>query len=191
VSTELRISSISPFFQCPRVRPCECGCIHEDSLLPIPPGGFNFSVDGALVDAWSYIPGFKVGNIHLYILPLWLLSCVDFKSLCSMEYDYSMFHLVVFVFLSQGSLDSSSVEPLQIRPVFVPRNFVYRQTIKFRNCWTWNTWSKVKLEQLFVFSPRGVCRHTSTSWFIITSLLEFELCWLAAESSGHARRNER
>jgi hypothetical protein len=28
----------SPFFKCPRVRPCECGCIHEDSLLPIPPG---------------------------------------------------------------------------------------------------------------------------------------------------------
>jgi hypothetical protein len=55
----------------------------------------------------------------------------------STEYDYSrarsrvigswlklMFSLAVFVFLSQGSLNSSLVEPLQIRPVFVPRNFV-------------------------------------------------------------------
>ncbi len=49
-STELRISSIPPFFKCPRVRSCECKCIHEDSLLPIPPGGFNFPADGALVD---------------------------------------------------------------------------------------------------------------------------------------------
>jgi hypothetical protein len=52
-----------------------------------------------------------------------VLSGVDFKSLCSMEYDYSMFHLAVLVFLSLGSLNSSCVEPLQIRPVFVPRNF--------------------------------------------------------------------
>ncbi len=26
------------FFKCPRVCPCECGCIHEDTLFPIPPG---------------------------------------------------------------------------------------------------------------------------------------------------------
>ncbi len=32
-SAEFRISSIPPFLtKCPRVRPCECGCIHEDSL---------------------------------------------------------------------------------------------------------------------------------------------------------------
>jgi hypothetical protein len=24
--------SFPPFFKCPRVRPCECGCIHEDTL---------------------------------------------------------------------------------------------------------------------------------------------------------------
>jgi hypothetical protein len=31
MSAELRISS-SLFLQCPRVCPCECGCIHEDTL---------------------------------------------------------------------------------------------------------------------------------------------------------------
>jgi hypothetical protein len=36
----------SPSFKCPRVHPCEFGCIHEDPLSPIPPGGFNFSADG-------------------------------------------------------------------------------------------------------------------------------------------------
>jgi hypothetical protein len=57
VSTEFRISSIPPFFKCLRVRPCECGCIHEDSLLPIPPGGFNFP---QLSCGWStcgWMPG--------------------------------------------------------------------------------------------------------------------------------------
>jgi hypothetical protein len=36
---------------CPRVCPCECGCIHEDALFP----SFNISTDGALVDAWLWI----------------------------------------------------------------------------------------------------------------------------------------
>ncbi|EFX76246.1 hypothetical protein DAPPUDRAFT_107074 [Daphnia pulex] len=30
---------------CPRVHPCECGCIHEDPLFPTSPGGFNFPAD--------------------------------------------------------------------------------------------------------------------------------------------------
>ncbi len=45
---ELRISS-SPFFKCPRVRPCECGCIHEDPLFLIPTGVLNYSANGAPV----------------------------------------------------------------------------------------------------------------------------------------------
>ncbi|EFX82845.1 hypothetical protein DAPPUDRAFT_101178 [Daphnia pulex] len=59
MSVELPISS-SPFFlkKSPRVRPCECGCIHEDALFPIPPGGFNFSADGATVGMpGCYFPG--------------------------------------------------------------------------------------------------------------------------------------
>jgi hypothetical protein len=52
----------------PRVHPCLCGRIHEDVLFPIPPGGFNFSADGALVDAWPYFTGIKVGKIYLYSL---------------------------------------------------------------------------------------------------------------------------
>jgi hypothetical protein len=51
---------------CPRVRPCECGCIHEDPLFPIQPGGFNSSADGATVDAWPYFPGLKVGINDIY-----------------------------------------------------------------------------------------------------------------------------
>jgi hypothetical protein len=37
---------------CPRVCPCECGCIHEDLLFPIPP--VVDSADG-IVDAWLWI----------------------------------------------------------------------------------------------------------------------------------------
>jgi hypothetical protein len=62
MSALLRISS-SPFFRCPRVHPCECGSIHEDLLFLIPPGaGFDPSTDGALLDAWLYFPGLKVGQ---------------------------------------------------------------------------------------------------------------------------------
>jgi len=32
-----------------------------------PPGGFDlFSANGALVDAWPYFPGLKVGQMFLY-----------------------------------------------------------------------------------------------------------------------------
>jgi hypothetical protein len=44
-----------------------CGGIQEsEALLLIPPGGFNVSVDGALLDVWPYFPGTKVGQIFLY-----------------------------------------------------------------------------------------------------------------------------
>jgi hypothetical protein len=72
MSIELRVFS-SPIFKYPRVHPCECGCIHEDSLFPSLPGGFYFSRNGAvgaLVDAWLYFPGLKVGQINLYSLSL-------------------------------------------------------------------------------------------------------------------------
>ncbi len=70
MSIEFWISS-SPFFNCPRVHPCECGCIHEDSFFPILPGdgGFNFTVDGALVDL--FFPGLKVGQIDHYLTIWW------------------------------------------------------------------------------------------------------------------------
>jgi hypothetical protein len=57
---ELWVSS-SPVFKCPRVHPCQCGCIiHEDPLFPS--GGFNFSTDGAHL-CILYFPGLKVGQI--------------------------------------------------------------------------------------------------------------------------------
>jgi hypothetical protein len=67
MSVELSISS-SDFLKSSRVHPCQSGCIHEDTLFPIPPG-FNYSADGALVDAWPYFPGLKVGhNLPLFFL---------------------------------------------------------------------------------------------------------------------------
>jgi hypothetical protein len=62
VSIELRISP--GFFKCPRVRPCECGCIHEDTLYPHPVWcNLTFQrMDGASVDVWLYFPGIKVGQ---------------------------------------------------------------------------------------------------------------------------------
>ncbi len=61
------VSLLPPFFKFPRVHPCECGGIHEDPLFPILHGVFDFSTDGALVDAWAVdFPGLKVGKIYLY-----------------------------------------------------------------------------------------------------------------------------
>ncbi len=68
MSAELKIFSIPPFLKCLRVHPCEGVCIHEDPRFSIPPGGFNFSVDGGLVDALLYFSGFKVGQIHFSFL---------------------------------------------------------------------------------------------------------------------------
>jgi hypothetical protein len=45
----------------PRVHPCVCGCIHEDTFFPIPPGGFNHCAE-VDVEAWPYFPGLKVGK---------------------------------------------------------------------------------------------------------------------------------
>ncbi len=61
MSVVLWISYSSPFLKSP--------CIHDVftrmrvTLLPIPPVGFNQYTDGALVDAWLYFPGLKVGTI--------------------------------------------------------------------------------------------------------------------------------
>jgi hypothetical protein len=67
-------SLLPPFFKCLRVRPCECGCIHEDTLFTlsrlVP---FNSSSDGwsNCRDAWPYFPGIKVGLKLIPILPFW------------------------------------------------------------------------------------------------------------------------
>jgi hypothetical protein len=76
-------------------------------------------------------PGLKVGQIHLYsscyenLVALILNRCGD------TEYDYSWAIELAetvfpcpFCFLIQDLLNSSREEPLQFRPVFVPRNFV-------------------------------------------------------------------
>jgi hypothetical protein len=52
--------------QCPRVHPCECGCIHEGVLyLSRLRVKFNSFTDRALVDGLLavYFPGLKVGQI--------------------------------------------------------------------------------------------------------------------------------
>jgi hypothetical protein len=62
---------------------------------------FDFSTDGALVDAWPYFPGIKVGKI-ISILSFWLFLGFDYKSLkrrlflklgCWLE----LFSLAIFV----------------------------------------------------------------------------------------------
>ncbi|XP_046648084.1 uncharacterized protein LOC124338050 [Daphnia pulicaria] len=55
---EIRIPLFPLFIECPPVRPCECGCIHEDPLLPYPVC-CHLQMDGATVDAWLYFPGIK------------------------------------------------------------------------------------------------------------------------------------
>jgi hypothetical protein len=63
----------------------------------------------------------RTNSSLLSILPVWQFGGVDFKSICSTEYDYSwamqLVETVIFpcliIFLSQGSLNSSRVERLQ------------------------------------------------------------------------------
>lgn len=70
MSVELRI----PFLKSPcfRVHLREHGVFKRMWVAPFPnpPGGFNYSADGALGDAWSYFPGLKVGKVKfISILP--------------------------------------------------------------------------------------------------------------------------
>jgi hypothetical protein len=53
---------------CPRVRPCEYGCIHEaEDLFPILSGVFNSTAAGALLEPWLYFPCSKVGKIWFFL----------------------------------------------------------------------------------------------------------------------------
>jgi hypothetical protein len=53
-------------FVCVYTHVCVCVCIHRDPLFLIQPGGFNFTADGALMDARPFFPRSKVGkNIYL------------------------------------------------------------------------------------------------------------------------------
>jgi hypothetical protein len=77
-----------------------------------------------------------------------------------MEYDYScpyswpkLLSLALFVFLSQGSLNSSRVEPPQIRPVFVPRNFVLNNQIQRYLNLKHLKQSRLQLEKFFGVLP--------------------------------------
>jgi hypothetical protein len=58
--------SINPL--CLRVHPCECGCIHEVTLLPYPAWWIQLFSGWTehLWIAWLYFPGLKVGPIDLY-----------------------------------------------------------------------------------------------------------------------------
>ncbi len=90
-------------------------------------------MDGAPVDAWLYFPGIKVGKIHPYFFFLTVFGGVDYNrcevwsTIIPRPYSWlKLFFFALLVFLSHGSLNSSQCEePVQIRPVFVPRNFVY------------------------------------------------------------------
>jgi hypothetical protein len=81
----------------------------------------QLSVDGAtLVDAWPYFSGLKVGQIHLYSFSPFIINrCGSRNTIIPGPCSWlKLFSLAVFVFLSQGLLNSSRVL-LQIRPVFV------------------------------------------------------------------------
>jgi hypothetical protein len=89
MAMELRISLFPPFLKCLRVRPCECGCIHEDTLFTLSRlVSFNSSADG-----WSnwrrclaVFPRHKGRTKLISILPFWQLLVgpgVEYKSLLS------------------------------------------------------------------------------------------------------------
>ncbi len=66
MSTELRISSLPLSLNVLVYAHASVGVFTSTPFFP--PGGFNFSSDGgALLDAWLYFPGIKVGKIHFYL----------------------------------------------------------------------------------------------------------------------------
>jgi hypothetical protein len=64
----LRISS-SPFFKYPRVHPCECGCIHEGPLFPIPDWWIQLLSVNHLWMPGCGFPGLKGRTNAISILP--------------------------------------------------------------------------------------------------------------------------
>ncbi len=87
-------------------------------------------MDGALVDAWQFFPGFKVGQIHFCLS---FLTIIEWRLLeVVAEYGVRLFlghavgqncFILLFLFFLVR-VHSSRVEALQIRRVFVPRYFI-------------------------------------------------------------------
>jgi hypothetical protein len=64
------------FLKCPRVRPCEYGCIHEDTLFTLScflVYSTFLRMENLWMDTWPYYPGWKVGKTSLSssFLTLW------------------------------------------------------------------------------------------------------------------------
>jgi hypothetical protein len=124
-------------------------------------------------DAWPYFPGLKVGQVHLY--PSFLaIRPVHFFIIHSVR----LFHLAVFVFLSQGSLTSSHVEPLQIRPVFCKTLFATKPS----NSEIVELKAKLQLEQ-FATTPAlpgwGGSDRQQVNLKFVFSILLFIIIFLA------------
>jgi hypothetical protein len=110
------------FLNCPRVRPCECGCIHEDLQFPIPTWWIRlifceWSTCGCL----AVFPRLK-GRSNVSLFSLWWLSVgdVDYKSLhsfLSQAFDCATVFSCRFCWLSQESLNNLFAEKLEVRLV--------------------------------------------------------------------------
>jgi hypothetical protein len=80
--------SLNPL--CPRVHPCECGCIHGDPLFSYPAWWIQLFSGWSTCGCLAVFPRLKVGKTFICFLPLRLFDGVDYQSWL----DYSR---VVFV----------------------------------------------------------------------------------------------
>jgi hypothetical protein len=128
-----------------------------------------------------YFPGIKVGKMYLFLFFLFEclvvlvinrdivrstitpeLDAVNWNSFSwgfCLPTNWVRVHLGVFVYpVSKSSLNFSIAERLQVRPSFVPYNFVcgFTSNLKYKHFWTLNTSSKVQLEFFFFFPKRNL-----------------------------------
>jgi hypothetical protein len=66
-------------------------------------GVFNFSADGALVDAWPDFPGLKVGKVNIFVLSDYLMTLIMNRDIVrstiipAMPLTVTVFSIAVFV----------------------------------------------------------------------------------------------
>ncbi len=141
-------------------------------------GGFNFSVDGwSTCGSLAVFPRLKGRtnrtNSSLFFLfdhlvALILNRCVVTLVATIIPGPHHAAGWNCFLLLFLFNCQSGFIKQLTCRTTADQACFSTSQlclcvsTIKFRNIWTWNTWSKLQLEQFF--PPRGSCRHTGNSW---------------------------
>ncbi len=119
----------------------------------LPGGGFNSSADGAIVDAWPYFPGLKVGRIYLYSFFLTVWWPFDNESLDSTDYDYSwarQFECNSRRFCLENFFDQEGQAAIPAGPPRMPDIYTSCTFIKMTFSWAVRLISQLKSQGIII-----------------------------------------